>query len=209
MKINTLKNNGLKILSLALLAMIVSGCASSVRTQLNTFMAPDTAFGEGTIAVKAVDEQLQDSLEFALYRSKLEARLRNLGYTLAEPEEAAYIARLGYRVDEVQEQLYQPDVYFTTGFGRYYRRGGIGFMIDDRPDYREAYVRVLNLSITRAAVNAGDEPRRVYEVTAASQGSCPIVSVVFDEMLAAIFQNFPGDNGAVKSVTVRGDAGCR
>lgn len=188
---------------------LLSGCVSSVRTQMNTFMAPDARFGEGTIAVKAADEQLQESLEFDLYRGMLESRLQDLGYTLESPEDAQYIARLGYNVSEIDRSGYQPDIFFTTGFGRYYRRGGIGFVVNDRPDYRVEYIRILNLTITRAARNAGDEPSRIYEVTAASQGSCPVMSVVIDEMMAAIFQNFPGDNGAVKTVTVRGDASCR
>ncbi len=192
-----------------LAATALSGCVSSVRTQMNSFMAPDAQFGEGTIAVKAADEQLQESLEFGLYRATLEDHLRAQGYTLDDPEEATYIARLGYNVSEVTQPAYQPDIFFTTGFGRYYRRGGIGFMVNDRPDYRPEYLRTLNLTISKAAETAADEPRRIYEVTAASQGSCPAMSVVIDEMLAAVFQEFPGSNGAVKTVTVRGDADCR
>ena len=189
--------------------LLLSGCVSSVRTQMNSFMAPDAQFGEGTIAVKAAEAELQESLEFGLYRATLEDHLRAEGYSLADPEEAEYIARLGYRVSEVTQPVYQPDIFFTTGFGRYYRHGGIGFVVNDRPEYRAEYVRTLNLSISQAAKTAGDEPRRIYEVTAASQGACPAMSVVIDEMLAAVFQDFPGGNGDVKTVTVRGDADCR
>lgn len=189
--------------------MLLSGCASSVRTQLNTFMAPDTQFGQGSIAVQPADEKLRDSLEFGLYRGKVEARLQELGYSIAAPETAEYIARLGYGVEDVKPRVRNPNVVFTTGFGSYYRRGGVGFLLSDRPDYQDEYMRSVSLSITRTPQEAGAEPRRVYEVTALSKGSCPIMSVVFDEMLAAIMQNFPGENGAVKTVTVRGNATCQ
>lgn len=189
--------------------VLVSGCASSVRTQLNTFMAPDTAFGQGTIAVQPAQEALRDSLEYKLYQSKLESRLQALGYTLSEPETAVYVARLGYGVEDIKAAESYPNVVFTTGFGGYYRRGGVGVLLNDGPRYDNEYMRSLTLSITRTPQRAGEEPRRVYEVTALSKGSCPILSAVFDEMLAAIFQNFPGENGAVKTVTVRGEARCQ
>lgn len=200
-----------RLFILALLGglMLLSGCAGSVRTQLNTFMAPDTAFGQGTIAVQPTQETLQDSLEYKLYRSKLENQLQALGYSLGEPETAVYIARLGYGVEDVEVDERHPNVVFTTGFGGYYRRGGVGVLLSDGPRYDNEYLRSLSLSITRTPQTAGEEPRRVYEVTALSKGSCPIMSVVFDEMLAAVFQNFPGQNGAVKTVTVRGDASCQ
>lgn len=198
-----------RVLILAALALTFSGCASSVRTQLNTFMAPGTTFGEGTIAVQPADQSQQDSLEFQLYKDKVESRLTALGYALAPPEQADYIARLGYRVDEIQPNVRQPEVVFTTGFGRYYRHGGIGFMWGDGRDYEDEFLRRVTLTITRTPDQVGGEPRRVYEATALSQGACPVMSVVFDEMLAAVFREFPGDNGAVKTVTVRGDASCR
>lgn len=199
----------LRIAVFLALGWLLTGCASSVRTQLNTFMAPGTAFGEGTVAVQPANESLRDSLEFDLYKAKLENRLQGVGYALAVPEEADYIARLGYSVDEVQSSARQPEVVFTTGFGRFYRHGGVGFTFGDGRDYEPEYVRRVSLTITRTPASPGASPQRVYETTAMSGGSCPVLSVVFDEMLAAIFQEFPGENGAVRTVTVRGEADCQ
>lgn len=199
----------LGLIGLLAVVLMISGCASSVRTQLNTFMAEDARFGQGTIAVKAANDQLQESLEFSLYKKKLEAKLQEAGYQISTPEEARDIARLGYYVEEARARARQPNLVFTTGFGRYYRHGGIGFLVNDRTDYQDEYLRTISLVITRTPEAAGEEPRRIYETTAISKGSCPVMSVVFDEMLAAIFQYFPDHNGAVRSVTVRGEGNCR
>lgn len=197
-----------RLFPLLILCVLLAGCASSVRTRLNTFMAPDAEFGRGTIAIQAAGEGSGDSLEFGFYRERLAEHLQNQGYTLAGAEEAEYIARLGYDVERVDSEVRSPNVMFTTGFGSYYRRGGVGFVFGDAPRYEEEYLRRLKLIITRTPDEIGGEPRRVYEATALSEGTCPIMSVVFDEMLAAVFQNFPGENGAVKTVTVRGEARC-
>jgi hypothetical protein len=202
------QTNSLQRLLLALFVILLSGCANTVRTQVSTFMAPEAAFGQGTIAVQPADEQLQDSLEFQLYKTKAESYLQQQGYRLAPPEQAQYIARLGYGVEEIKQNFRQPDIIFTTGFGHYYRRGGVGLTFSDYPRYEPEYLRRLALTITRTPDQPSGEPRRIYETTALSMGACPVMSVVFDEMLAAVFQNFPGENGSVKTVTVKGDASC-
>jgi hypothetical protein len=204
-----MRRAGRSLVVLVASVLLLSGCASSVRTQLNTFMAPEAQFGQGTVAVRPANPDQQDSLEFDLYRSKLERRLVEQGYEVATPEEARYIARLGYRVEEIRYDTRQPNVVFTTGFGSYYRRGGVGLLLNEGPRYEEEYLRRVTLTITRTPEELGGEARRIYETTALSKGTCPIMSVVFDEMLAAIFQDFPGQNGQVKTVTVRGEANCR
>lgn len=235
--------------------VLLSGCANTVRTRTSTFMAPGVELGQGTVAVQPADAKLEGSLEFELYRSKLENRLQAEGYTIAAPESADYIARLGYQVEDTREERPRPRLGLSTrfgfgpywmtgfgpyyppfyrnrpdlftydpffdpypfgyrarfaydpwGFGPYYRRHGWAYA--DPIDYRPAYQRTLSLSIARTPDTPAEKPQQVYEVKAASAGSCSMMSVVFDEMLAAIFHQFPGENGAVKTVRVEGETQC-
>lgn len=241
--------------TLLLALLLLAGCANTVRTRVSTYVEPQTDFGQGSIAVKPADPSMEDSLEFAHYQAKVEDRLRQQGYEIADPSEADYIARLGLAVTEKQpSRRAYPRMMFMTGFGPYwsdgigtyygrgihpydrwfygdfygpgyydpwgrnlgpgYWRGGYGFSSGgfsyrgfamDARQPRRAYTRKIDLAITRVT---GSEPERVYEVEAVSRGGCSSMSAVVDEMLAAIFKDFPGENGATKTLRVEGEAGC-
>jgi hypothetical protein len=253
-----MRKTPLLLTTLAVL-FLASGCASTVKTRTSTFKATNAEFGTGAIAVQPADPSLADSLEFALYRSKVEDKLRAEGYTIAQAETADYVARLGFQVIEdgqdtrrrprpnfmfrtgfgsywapgfgpyyradlvgldpwywpyshrYHRRAYDPywDRYWAFGYGPYYRPSRFGYMFDSPIEQRPAFLRTLSLDISRAPGGSAEKPERVYEVKAASKGSCAVMSAVFDEMLAAMFHNFPGDNGEVKTLRVEGETRCR
>ena len=50
--------------------------------------------------------------------------------------------------------------------------------------------------------------KKVYEARAKSTGSCSVIAGVFEEILEAMFKDFPGINGKVRSVEVPSKGGC-
>ncbi len=58
------------------------------------------------------------------------------------------------------------------------------------------------MSLTSSAL------KKVYEARAKSTGSCSVIAGVFEEILEAMFQDFPGINGKVRSVEVLSKGGC-
>lgn len=187
---------------LVLSILFLTACASAVKTRVNTFSAPSTTLGVGTLVVKPAREELKRSLEFAWYREKVEASLRGLGYSpVADAEGAEFVALLDYGVEEVQADR---DAYVTGGWGfghsRYF---GSSVVVVDEVD-RDEFLRFVNLVIEHNR----PEGEQVYEVKGASKGQCGVLSVVFDEMLVAMLQGFPSPNATVKTISVRGDTRC-
>lgn len=187
-------------------ALALAGCSSVVSTQVSTFRSPNAlaATGErGSVAVQAMHAELNRSLEFAWYRTQVETALAGLGYQVGVPAEAAdYVARLDYGVEPAKADRSGPIVTTGMGWGRS-RYFGTNLVVVDN-NRRQEFIRHVQLVIERNS----PEGERVYEVSGASQGRCGVMSVVFDEMLAAMLQGFPGENASVKTLRVKGDAHC-
>lgn len=183
--------------------LVLAGCASVVSTQVSTFRSAGEMGSRGSIAVQAMHEELNRSLEFAWYRTQVETALAELGYQVSAPADTAdYIALLDYGVEPVEADRSGPFVTTGLGWGRSRYFGTNLVIVDD--DRRQEFIRRVQLVIERN----GPEGERVYEVSGASQGRCGVMSVVFDEMLTAMLQGFPVDNASVKTIQVKGDARC-
>ena len=183
--------------------LVLAGCASVVSTQVSTFRSAGEMGSRGSIAVQAMHEELNRSLEFAWYRTQVETALAELGYQVGAPADTAdYIALLDYGVEPVEADRSGPFVTTGLGWGRSRYFGTNLVIVDD--DRRQEFIRRVQLVIERN----GPEGERVYEVSGASQGRCGVMSVVFDEMLTAMLQGFPVDNASVKTIQVKGDARC-
>ena len=50
--------------------------------------------------------------------------------------------------------------------------------------------------------------RKIYEIRAKSTGGCSVIAEVFDEMLEAMFWDFPGESGKPRTVEVGGEFNC-
>lgn len=194
------------ILTTLMLALVMVGntsCSHRVYTKINAFKADTADIGRGPIVVRAESLEAAESLEFAYYRSRIEAALARLGYQpVASAETADYQAVVSYGVEQSEAE----DGGLRTGFvtpgytHSYGARVGV-MVIDDNRDIE--YLRRLKLTISQL-----DPPQRLYEVSGYSRGRCGVFSVVFDEMLEAIFQDFPAASGSVRTIGVRGESRC-
>lgn len=200
----------LRILLIFVYMVLLGACSNQVRTQLNAFQAEGASLGSGTIAVFPVDKDLANSLEFKLYKTRLEDALSAKGYTIVQSEAADYRAELAYSVEERQPKRrgtyydnWRGYYGFSWGLGHHhhYPRSRVGLAYSVREIDR--FDRTLSMDIYQ--VKSSD---KVYEIKAVSTGNCAIMSVVFDEMLEAVFTEFPYQNGIVRSVTVEGDTRC-
>ena len=205
----------LLLVSVALL--MLASCTSSVRTKVTAFNSISVPVTGNAIiepaqlytsnAPGAVDNpaDIKNSLEFKHYSRVTAAALAEHGIRVLEDDAEAtpdYRIALGFYVEEVQPKRsrFQSGVVYRTSPWRY-TGGEILLMNGD--DKRREYRRTLTFSITRTA-----DESRIYETTASSRGSCDVMTVVFDEMLAAVLTLYPQADGSVKSVTVKGDSRC-
>ena len=211
----------LRIISL-LMVVFVTGCATSSRIVTN-----NTAFfvgsyePKGTISVVSGEADVNNSLEFAAYKSKFESKLSEAGYQIEkDPNKADYIALVAYGIDEGRTSNVSTPIFGQTSGGTTYSSGtvygssgsanfsGTSYTM---PTYGvvgrssgsvTVYNRAIALDIVEASSFKEGSPKKVYEGRTKSEGSCSVIVEVFDEMLEAMFIDFPGENGRNRKQTV-------
>jgi len=177
--------------------------------------------------VVAAEEGVDSSLEFITYRKKVEAYLQSNGYSIVmDPQLADYIALVSYGIGPGQTKTVTTPIWGTVGFGtRYYTQavpdgdggytytriaysmpiyGMVGRDIDQYPSYELS----LAMDIVEAKSFREGEARKVYEGRTSARSSCGVMVEVFDELLQAMFADFPGENGRNRKMTVEGEFNC-
>lgn len=204
------------VMLLLLLAGFSAGCASTLETRVSTFRDESAVIGAGTIKVVPEESQLTESLEFGHYRKKLEIKLAAQGYTPVEDENARYLARLGYWVEEREVPDNGPRTSIGTSIGTVFggRVGvGTGITLGGGRGMETEYYRVVTITISenRPFPRDGKATRQanhLIEVRASSAGDCADLPLVFDQMLDAVFTNFARPSGSTETVEVPADSDC-
>ena len=198
-------------LSLTLSALLlISACA--LRTQYDV-----VAFHEGklprgeTISIQPVQTMAPDSLEFSYYRVLMAEQLRQLGYTpVASDEPATLVAKVNYSVSDGQTLIrsdqrnafYYPSSYYVRYHfhnGRHHHPYYYG-LSDQWPVETYSYIvynRKLEITISNRATAT-----ILFEGRAQSIGREKEIASAMPYMITAMFNNFPGENGITKVVTI-------
>lgn len=194
--------------------LVLSGCASRISGDVTTFHEDLMPAGE-TIRVVAANPELNRSLEFRTYAQRINDELRKIGYTpVTEPDVVAdLIAEVDYEVAPGPTQVYtdrsRSYVRYHFGYGRYYNPWYFGFYdpffdpMWDRPEVYSTptYQRSLELNIEKAD---GDNDR-IFEGRVESNGFESALPEVMPYLITAMFENFPGESGTTKVVTIEKD----
>ena len=194
--------------------LVLSGCASRISGDVTTFHENVMPDGE-TIRVVAANPEDSQSLEFRTYANRISEELRRIGYTpVSEPDVVAdLIAEVEYSIESGPPQIYTDNsnryVRYHFGFGRYYNPWYFGFYdpfydpMWDRPDvYSQAtWQRSLEVNIEKA----DGERERVFEGRVESNGTESSLPEVMPYLITAMFENFPGESGTTKLVTIDKD----
>lgn len=192
-----------KILAVVAL-LLLSACASQVRTKVNAFKAETMPQPGGSIMIKALRVDLESSLEFALYRELLASHLQTLGYTLVDGSSADYIALLDYSVNDLaMDSGGHKTVYVGNQFSRSLYGAYSGGVVIEQ-DSRKSYLRKVSLVIA----NNDSPPTHLYEVNGLSEGYCAVLSEVFDEILRAMLLHYPAANGSLYKLSIPGNDRC-
>lgn len=210
------------------LVVILAGCVapSGVTTSTTPFYIPSFK-SSGKISVLSGDQNLHNSLEFSHYKSRFEEKLSASGFSIVQdPDNADFVAFVTYGIDGGQISISSTPIIGQTGGGSTYSTGtisgsgGTGSYSDSSysmPTYGivgststsyTTYTRVIAMDIVDAHSLKQGNVKKVYETRAKSTGSCSIISAVFDKILEAMFNDFPGQNGKSVTVTIYGETNC-
>lgn len=210
-----------------LLVVIVTGCATPKVVTNNTAFYVDSYFPRGSITVVSAEIGLRNSLEFAVYKKKFETQLAKAGYRIeSDPDKANYIALVAYGIDDGKMSIVSTPIFGHTGGGTTYSSGTVygatGSSTFSGKSYTmptygvigssaaavTTYNRAIAIDIVEANSFKNGELVKVYEGRTKSRGGCPVIVEVFDEMLEAMFSDFPGENGRNRKQVVPAILNC-
>lgn len=213
------------------LILFLFGCETlptqqSVTVNYTAFFA-DQYMPEGVIAVRSGDANLANSLEFQSYKTKFEAKLASVGYTIASSKnEADYIAFVTYGIGNGETKTGSVPIIGQTGGGSTYTSGtvyGAGGsatynansysmptygVVGSRTVSSKSYTRAIAMDIVEANSLSSEVPTKVYEGRAKSTGYCSVIVEVFDEILEAMFIEYATNNGSSKIHNIKATFNC-
>lgn len=218
--------SNMKVLVTAVVTLALLSSCTFVETKITAFYIPEYK-SSGTITVVAAEAEVNRSLEFAHYKRQFEQKLAANGYTVVKnPSEAQYIALVAYGIDSGKSSIVSTPIFGPTGGGTTYSSGtvygsggsatysGTGYsmptfgVVGSATHSATEYTRAIALDIVDAGSLKSGAPKKLYEARAKSTGSCSVIAGVFEEMLDAMFKNFPGESGKTRSVDVRFKGAC-
>lgn len=192
---------------------LLSACASAITTKVTSFSqwpqdAAGSTFSFSTPAGKSND------LEQAAYQSYVQAELERLGF---RPASAGQVGRMQVEVDtnaSTEEHRYREPVYQDYYTFRPPYRDAAGNIVPgywvpdvfgpryvgDREVIRTVYVSNLRLRLLDSQRAPPDKPRAVFEARSVYEGGNRDLPNLVPYLVRAVFDNFPGQNGAVRLV---------
>ncbi|HMN78839.1 MAG TPA: hypothetical protein PKA20_02800 [Burkholderiaceae bacterium] len=192
-----------------LLTIVLSGCASTLSTQVTAFHPPEVSrqsLAGKTFVVLPVAGQAVGP-EFDTYAASVRTALIDKGLVAAGEPAAELRVRLAYSVgpgSSAGAAGSAAGVSVGSGFGVGGGGGvllGLGFPIATGGGGIN-YRRDLRVTIERAAAPGSSEPTRLYEAIATSEGRDPSLAPVMPAMVQALFDEFPSPNGQTRVVKV-------
>ena len=198
-------NIAYKILSMIITLTLLSACQSTVRTSIQTFRNEQAPPPAGSVYIKSAAGEENTSLEFDFYKKKLAERLAGLGLQSTDNPQADYIATLGYAVSRQEKDEPNKRVYISGYYGYY--PGRTSMVMADSLGSDFEYLREVSLTIDKNENQNGADDK-IVQVIASSEGECQHLTVVYDEMLDAIFSNLWRADGSLMHLTVKGETRC-
>ena len=197
----------LKVIKLALIGglalLFLAACVSRLQSDVVTFHEGRLPKGEA-IHIEPMDVFEGESLEFGHYKNLISRELRHIGYIPVDSDQPAeLVAQVGYSVSDGQTQIrsrHRNYVRYHFYHGHYHNPFYYGFYNDWPPESYSyiVYNRQLHINISRQS----PEPELLFEGRVQSIGREKEIASVMPYMITAMFNNFPGENGVTKVVTI-------
>ncbi len=223
----TLSNRKLSLVSVPLLVLSLSACATpSFKSEVTRFQQLPAPTGQSFV-IKAADPELEGGLEFAQYATLVEEQMTRIGYVPASSADAADMTvSFSYDIDRGQKKYRRTGFYdpFYAGYGRgfygrhgywgrrsfynryrYYRHPAFfrfGFydpFFFGGTNLREITVYTSELDMT---IDRNADGQRLFEGKAEAMSRSRRLGYLVPNLVEAIFTDFPGESGETVRISV-------
>lgn len=206
----------------AALTLLLSGCASTIRSDVTTFHQWPAAVADKTYVFEAPPAQ-DDTLELRNYQNLVRGELAKLGFQDAGANGVPTLkVSMRFTTTDVPVRTIQAAHPFYNDYwmmsSRYslrpYRRGYFGYGWYS-PFYdpfwgpqiyqeviRHEYQRELQVSIKAIA-----DGKRLFDVTVKNNSRTMSTPKVMPALVQSAFAGFPGENGVARTVELKRDKG--
>jgi len=208
-----------KFILLLSILLFISGCASTVKTNLASYGTPSQIQKSQSIALVAADLKKEESLEFQHYKALVRQKLIAAGYRMSDmPQQADLIAEFDYSASPPRQQT----TYYTQrpAFGPFggisygyrtgpwrrhaYRSTYFGYSFPLGGDYEERrtstktyYDRSVSLILKKPA-----ETKRIYESKIEGSSICSRLEPVLATMIDHLLTDFPKTKQESQTITL-------
>lgn len=200
---------------------LLTACASPITTRVTSFNQwPADMAGSTFSYITPMDTTRQ--LEQATYEGYVQAELEKRGLKRAPAGENGRLqvdVATSTRSEEKTwlQPVYQDNMVFLPPYrdaaGRFYGGGWVPDpfgprYVGDRPVSMTVYTSSLRLRLLDTkGTPAGKPPRTVFESRAMYEGSTSDLPLVVPYLVRAVFDDFPGQNGQVRTVKFDSETG--
>jgi hypothetical protein len=192
-----------------LLGSLLSGCTSSFRGEVARFHTLEHPASE-TIRVIAMNPADRRSLQFRTYADQIAERLGTIGYKVVGADEVAELtAEIYFEVDDGRTEIRswpRKATWYHFRRGYYYDPWYYGSHWHFPEVYSYVvFTRSLEMLITRTDGVGEGKGEVVFEGSVHSTGRSRDLTAIMPYMITAMFENFPGESGISKIVTIEED----
>lgn len=194
---------------LAVVSVLLSGCASFVRSDVVAFHEWPADLQNKTYVFDRKSEQA-NNLEYRSYENLVRTELGRLGFAEAQdPRGANLKVALDYRLDARDVRAVEPvlvDPYWPYGYGHpYYGPRWRGyydpFWYPPVTQYREVQYQIFERQMNILIMRSKDK-KVLYDVTVSSNGGNGSMAFAMPYMVRSAFSDFPGRNGVPRRVNL-------
>jgi hypothetical protein len=175
-------------ISLVALLFLFAGCARSFEAEVTRFHQIVQTGGQ-TATIVAADPQLE-GLEFSSFADIVGHHLERYGYRAASTSTPDLRVVMGYAMAETGSERSGPLI--GIGVGHYGRHVGVSYSGLFNVGSNRTYYYAYRLDLVIEEVASG---QRIFEGRSVTSGRGANMGAVMPYLVAALFENFPGQSG--------------
>jgi hypothetical protein len=210
--------SSLRTWGLAAVALVASGCAQTVHSQVSSYSQLTRQRSSLSYAIIPLGDQRKDQA-FKSYEERVRAHLKAYGFVPEEFDRAEYIVAMAYVADDRGDAISSYPIIGQTGSSSsrmsgtmqaYSNTTSYSTTTAHTPAYdvvaadtvdSDELTSVLRLDIVRRASIGRGHIEKVYEGEVLSSADGRALPLILPAMIDALFQDFPGTDGEVRHVT--------
>ena len=204
----------------AAVLLVVGGCGTRIQSKVTVFHEM-TQKAEGMTYAFIRSKEQQGSLEHKTYEDLVRQHLSKKGLREVPVTQADLAVFLSYEIDNGREAVSSYPIFGQTGvassqtYGNVYRSYGGSSSYSGTTTYQPTYgvvgtgrrsdmvyTRRVQLDMLSRPLLDQEKVSEVYEGRVVSTGSSSQLNQVMPYLVESLFQEFPGNSGATKTVTL-------